>query len=178
MEKKNKRLIVVLGMHRSGTSAVTRGLQVLGVELGDRMMPPAANNNEKGFWEDIDINGLNIEILKEIDSDWDSLAPISVGDIEVLHKAGYVLRAVELLRQKIRGTDIFGFKDPRVARLLPFWMEAFRHCRFKVSYVLSLRHPLSVVKSLAKRDSMDAGKGYLLWLEHVVSSIHAVPFGQ
>lgn len=45
-----KRIVVVLGMHRSGTSAVARGLKALGVELGEHLMPPAANNNEKGFF--------------------------------------------------------------------------------------------------------------------------------
>ena len=57
-----KRLIVVLGMHRSGTSAITRGLQVMGVGLGDRMMP-AMPDNVKGFWEDVDLNALNMEML-------------------------------------------------------------------------------------------------------------------
>ena len=64
VETKPQRLIVVLGMHRSGTSAMTRGLQVMGVDLGDRMMPPVAGNNAKGFWEDIDLNALNIEMLQ------------------------------------------------------------------------------------------------------------------
>ena len=60
------RIIAVLGMHRSGTSAVARGLKALGVELGEHLMPPAANNNDKGFFEDVDVNALNNEILKLI----------------------------------------------------------------------------------------------------------------
>src|SRR5665647_3705297 len=62
-----QKLIVVLGMHRSGTSAVTRGLQVMGVGLGDRLMPGLEGNNAKGFWEDIDLNALNIEMMSSID---------------------------------------------------------------------------------------------------------------
>ena len=69
VRQSNGRLIVVLGMHRSGTSAITRGLQVMGVELGDRMMPPVEGNNSKGFWEDLDLYALNIEILNNIGSD-------------------------------------------------------------------------------------------------------------
>lgn len=46
-----QRIIVVLGMHRSGTSAIARGLQVFGVELGNRLIPPLENNNVTGFWK-------------------------------------------------------------------------------------------------------------------------------
>jgi hypothetical protein len=69
MKEHNHRLIVVLGMHRIGTSVITRGLQVLGVELGNRLMPPFEGNNAKGFWEDVDINDLNIEMLRFLKRD-------------------------------------------------------------------------------------------------------------
>ncbi len=168
---KKSRLIVVLGMHRSGTSAITRGLQVFGVGLGDRLMPAIEDNNAKGFWEDIDLNALNIEMLSVIDSDWHHLAPITANDVEVLRSKDYFLRAAELLRQKSSNTAIFGFKDPRVTKLLPFWKKVFEHCQFDVNYVLAVRHPLSVVKSLAKRDGFDAEKSYLLWLGHVITGL-------
>ena len=52
-------LIVVLGMHRSGTSAITRGIRVLGADFGDNLQPAVAGINEKGFFEDNDIVALN-----------------------------------------------------------------------------------------------------------------------
>jgi len=171
MNSGQQRIVVVLGMHRSGTSAVTRGLQVMGVELGNRLMPPVADNNPKGFWEDIDLNALNIDILNALRNDWRNLAPVSSADINLLRKEGLFLRAVELLRAKVGDAAVFGFKDPRMAKLLPFWKEVFRYCRFKVGYVMAVRHPLSVVKSLAKRDDIDAITGYLLWLGHVISTL-------
>jgi GT2 family glycosyltransferase len=171
LEMKKSKLIVVLGMHRSGTSAITRGLQVLGVGLGDRLMPAIEDNNAKGFWEDIDLNALNIEMLSVIDSDWHYLAPMTASDVEVLRSKGYFLRATELLRQKVGSTPVFGFKDPRVTKLLPFWKKVFRHCQFDVNYVLAVRHPLSVVKSLAKRDGFETEKSYLLWLGHVITGL-------
>ncbi len=170
-QENKKRVIVVLGMHRSGTSAVTRGLKVLGVDLGNNLLGPLVNDNVKGFWEDFDLMTLNIEMLSVIGSDWHYLAPIQPNDIEVLRKKGYFLRAVELLRLKIGNVPIFGFKDPRVAKLLPFWKEVFSQCQLDVSYVLTIRHPLSVVKSLAKRNGFDPGKSYLLWLGHVIASL-------
>ena len=60
MQSESKQLIVVLGMHRSGTSAITRGLKVLGVELGDQLIAAVEGDNSKGYWEDSDLNTLNI----------------------------------------------------------------------------------------------------------------------
>lgn len=167
----NKTVIVVLGMHRSGTSAISRGLQVMGVELGDRLMPPNQEVNAKGFWEDIDLNALNVEMLQALESDWHYLAPINSVNVETLHSKGYFLRAVELMRQKIGNTPVFGFKDPRMAKLLPFWKGVFNYCRFDMGYVLTLRHPISVARSLERRDDFDAVKSYVLWLGHVFASL-------
>ena len=134
-------------------------------------MPPVGGNNEKGFFEDIDLNKMNIEILQEIGSDWHSLAPIGASDIETLCKKGLFLRAIELIRRKTKHADIFGFKDPRVAKLVPFWQQVFLHCGFDVSYVLAIRNPLSVARSLANRDGFSHEKSFLLWLGHVVTSV-------
>jgi len=171
MKTMRKRLIVVLGMHRSGTSAITRALNVLGVELGDRLMSPTESINDKGFFEDIDFNTLNVEMLQVLDSDWHCLAPIELDDVSSLHQKGYFLRAVNLLRQKTANVPIFGFKDPRVAKLLPFWHAVFVHCEFDLSYVLAIRNPLSVAQSLAKRDGFSHEKSYMLWLGYVLTSL-------
>ncbi|MDP1541288.1 MAG: glycosyltransferase [Moraxellaceae bacterium] len=168
MSEMSERLIAVIGMHRSGTSAVTRGLQVLGVELGDNLLQPA-EDNPKGFWEDLDFFAINVEILDFLNKEWHFLTPIQPQDIELLRRNGYLLRAVELLREKTNGIPVFGFKDPRLVKLLPFWKEVFAHCGINVHYVIPLRHPISVCKSLEKRNGFDFEKSYFLWLEHVVN---------
>jgi O-antigen biosynthesis protein len=165
------KIIVVLGMHRSGTSVITRGLQVLGVELGNNLMPPSDGNNAKGFWEDVDINTLNIEMLHFLKTDWHFLTPIHPADVNTLCQNGYLQRAEELLQNKATEGKLFGFKDPRIAKLLPFWKEVFAHSQSSANYVLVIRHPLSVCNSLAKRDGFDFEKSYLLWLEHVIGSL-------
>jgi len=166
-----KRLIVVVGMHRSGTSAITRALQVMGVGLGDNLMPLLEGNNAKGFWEDLDLNALNIEMLSFLGKDWNSLSPASTAEIQQLQQTGYLIKATELLQSKLETADIFGFKDPRVAKLLPFWSEVFKQCNLDISYVLALRHPLSVALSLTKRDGFDPITGYTLWLGHVLEGL-------
>ncbi len=69
---------------------------------------------------------------------------------------------------------MFGFKDPRVPLLLPFWKKVFQHCNVKISYLLALRNPISVIQSLAKRDQFDLEKSALLWLTHTVSSLEGM----
>jgi hypothetical protein len=165
-----KRIIVVLGMHRSGTSAITRGLQAVGVELGDRLMP-GGETNPKGFSEDQDICQLNRELLHELGSNWHHLSPISLGEMDTHQKNPYFFRALELLLQKSRGRGIFGFKDPRTIKLFPFWKKVALQCHLDISCILAIRHPLSVSQSLTKRDGFDAEKNYFLWLGHIVESL-------
>ncbi|TQL65497.1 hypothetical protein FB549_5220 [Delftia sp. HK171] len=169
-----QKLVIVLGMHRSGTSAITRGLKVIGVELGDRLEPPAAGINDKGYWEDMDLVALNVEMLDVCGRSWHSLDPIQEADVEVLLDRGYILRAIELLRSKILENRSFGFKDPRTAKMLPFWAHVFEAGSFDVRYVLAVRNPLSVAKSLGKRDGFDQSKSYLLWAEHILTSLSNV----
>jgi glycosyltransferase involved in cell wall biosynthesis len=171
MKPSGKRLIVVLGMHRCGTSVIARALNVLGVDIGNSLIPASEGINNKGFFEDVDINSLNVEILRTLGNDWHSVAKIEPLDLDVLHKSGYFLRAVTLLRRKTADVPIFGFKDPRLAKLLPFWCQVFSHCEFDTRYVLIVRNPLSVVQSLAKRDGLPAQKSHMLWLGHVLSSL-------
>lgn len=163
-------LVVVLGMHRSGTSAITRALQVLGVDLGGDLIPPK-NDNGKGFFEDIDVVNFNIDALFFLQTDWHCLSPVTNADVDALSTSGFLLRAVELLRTKMSGKTIFGMKDPRMAKLLPFWLRVFSHSELDVRYVIAVRHPLSVTNSLAMRDQLDRTESYLLWLGHVLPAL-------
>jgi hypothetical protein len=119
----------------------------------------------------MDINALNIEMLRSLKIDWHFLTPIQTADVETLCRNGYLERAIRLLQEKTAGIDVFGFKDPRVAKLLPFWKRAFAHGNIQADYILVIRHPRSVCDSLEKRNHLDHEKSYLLWLEHVVGSL-------
>ncbi|MCP4143411.1 MAG: glycosyltransferase [Chloroflexi bacterium] len=165
-----KTIICVVGMHRSGTSVIARSLQVLDVELGNSLMPPDPNNNPTGYWEDLEINELNIKMLNYLESDWHSLSQIEQESVDELCKQGYFLQAVDILQKKAKGAPIFGFKDPRTAKLLPFWKKVFAHCQFNAHYIIAVRHPLSVCMSLQKRDDFEFEKSYYLWLENIISS--------
>lgn len=171
VDMKNRKLIVVLGMHRSGTSALTRGLQSLNVDLGERLILGIPDNNAKGFWEDADLNMLNNELLHFLGHSWDSLAPISRSELESENLLTFKQRAVALLSEKLEGQTTYGIKDPRIARLLPFWRAVFEQLDLEVGYVIAVRHPLSVANSLGKRDDFELEKSLYLWLGHIIPII-------
>jgi hypothetical protein len=83
-------------------------------------------------------------------------------------------RAADLLAAKCQGLDTFAFKDPRIAKLLPFWGKVFAQGAWDVAYVVPVRHPRSVALSLAQRNGFDMEKGYLLWLDYLVNIVACV----
>ncbi len=165
---------MVLGMHRSGTSTITRGLQCFGVALGETLSQAIAGVNDKGFWEDIDIVLLNEEILSALKSTWHDVSVIKDADFTHLIRSTYFQRAVDLIRSKTRETALFGFKDPRLAKLLPFWKAVLKHCDIEVNYLVVFRNPHSVTRSLVKRDGFDSIKCYLLWLNSMTSILSEI----
>ncbi|RAO76974.1 hypothetical protein CA260_03440 [Dyella jiangningensis] len=169
-EMQNKKLIVVLGMHRSGTSAVTRSLQTLGVDLGDALVPAVAGDNDKGFWEDADTLSINQDIMSALDVSWCPLSPYRWSRIDADKMQEFRLQAMELLIGKLKDVPAFGLKDPRLTRLLPFWQPIFRELGVDVHYVLVVRNPLSVAASLKRRNGFAEFRSHLLWLRHVVPS--------
>lgn len=168
--KTTQQVIVVLGMHRSGTSAVARGLKALGVELGNNLISPMPDN-EKGFWEDVEISELSEDVLATLGCTWHSLRLIEPDEQIGPKTAPLRLRAIELISKKFGESDVFGFKNPRICRLLPFWQQVFEHLKLEDKYVISIRNPLSVAKSLGARNGFSAEKSHLLWLEHVIPSL-------
>ena len=170
-ERQNKKLILVLGMHRSGTSVITRGLTTMGVKLGDRLMPPVEGNNDKGFWEDLDVYALNVKMLEALGRNWHFLLPVSEEEAEALCDQGFLTQAVELLEKKVAACTVFGLKDPRMAKLQPFWQRVFKLCDFGVYYILPVRNPASIASSLLKRDAMPFEKSYFLWVGHTLAAL-------
>ncbi|MBU2861282.1 glycosyltransferase [Acidithiobacillus ferrooxidans] len=165
-----KQLLVVLGMHRSGTSAIARGLQALGASLGDALLP-AGFDNPKGFWEDRDMLRINEALLAELQSAYDRVGLLTPDDRPPV-VAALENDARTALAQKFAQVDFFALKDPRMARLLPFWQRVFAAADLSVAYVIALRNPLSVADSLARRNGFDRVKSALLWQEHLLAAVH------
>ena len=170
-DKKRKRIIAVIGVQRSGTSAITRGLQVLGVNLGDYIPDIKRQDNEKGFFEDLEINALNIAMLNSIGYTWGNPVPPLFDEDSKRVLSVFISIAKDIMRRRLESADLFGFKDTLMALLLPVWKEVFEETGADVSYVIACRNPLSVVKSLQKRDNFDIVKSSYIWLRGMLSSL-------
>lgn len=172
------RAVIVIGMHRSGTSALARGLQMLGVYLGNNFLD-IRPDNPTGYWEDKNIYQLNERLLAALGLRWEEVALIddtlwNKPQVEILRS-----EAVDYLRSQFVSHPLWGFKDPRTVRLLPFWQSALRRLDVDESYLVVIRNPRSVALSLLKRHGMDEITAHFLWLVYMVpylSEIAGKPF--
>ncbi len=171
MSEPSKRVIVVIGMHRSGTSAVTRGLQLLGVDLGESLLPPVPGDNDKGFWEDQDIYRLNEQVLARLGTFWHGLAPITARELQSADLAQERELAAKLLTERLATVSVFGFKDPRTSILLPFWQSVFQELGIDDGYVFAIRNPLSVAESLHRRNGIEREKALCLWVKYTLDAV-------
>ena len=161
--------IIVAGMHRSGTSALTRMLGSLGCRLPKTLLEPN-EYNALGYWESSEISELNDAILKSAGSSWD--------DWEAFHQGWYASLVADEFRDHARtvlenefgDSRLFVLKDPRVCRLLEFWIDALKDIAAAPVIAVTIRNPLEVAASLHHRDMIDPSIGLLLWLRHVLDA--------
>jgi len=168
-EASQRTAVIVLGMHRSGTSAVTRVLNLLGCEL-PRTLRPANNFNEPGHWESSIICELNDEIFESAGTIWHDLQQLNPGWFHSPKAAEFREKALSVLAEEFGTSRLFVLKDPRMCRLLPFWAEVLRDAGVKPSILLPVRNPLEVAASLKKRNGFDPSYGHLLWLRYILDA--------
>jgi hypothetical protein len=161
--------VIVLGMHRSGTSALTRVLNLLGVDLGANLLP-AAEDNETGFWEHRDLVLVNEAVLQCVGSRWDDARPIARQRFAGVTLQPLRKRARAILERDFHDSRIWGMKDPRLCRLLPFWLPLLEEFDSTPRFVLPVRHPLEVAASLRRRNGFGATKCADLWLAHMLEA--------
>lgn len=166
-----KTAFIVLAMHRSGSSAITRALEALGVSLGDNLMP-AGPDNKKGFFEDLDIEALNDRLLRRVGSEWDRLTPVDASALKGPEFTAERVEAYAILRARFDKSLEFGFKDPRTCLLLPFWQTVLDDLEIDAKYIIAVRDPLAIAESLRRRDGMPVAHGLFLWARYTLSSLH------
>lgn len=144
--------IVVLGMHRSGTSCATRILNLMGASFGRTLVDQPAQDNGEIHWESANAVWINDEILRRTGGSWD--------------RPPQTLRYTNRDRWRCRrflweyaGESLGLFKDPRLVLTYPLWNEVLP----PHSIVVCARHPRNVARSLEKRDGIAMEHGLDLW---------------
>ena len=163
-------IIVILGMHRSGTSAVARVCNLLGAQIGQQLMPPSEGNNPAGFWELDEVRVIHDELLHALGSSWDATAPLPANWWHNSAVSEFRDRLIHVVREEFDDAALACLKDPRMCRLMPLWKGIFDEIKWEPHYLLAVRNPLDVAGSLNARDGLHRCQSHLLWLRHVLEA--------
>ena len=170
---KFRRIVIVIGMHRSGTSLCAHLLSVFGLDMADDVS--INQGNERGHWERWEIVGFHDRILALFNRDW----------FEATHAfalprswwADPKVRAIRdeivvWLRGRMGNSRYFGFKDPRTSRLLPLWREICAELDLEPQFFFCVRHPVLVAQSLtARQDVIDREESEYRWVVYNAQAI-------
>ena len=160
---------LVLGMHRSGTSALTRMLEVLGAALPLDALPPQADNSD-GFGESRGLVDAGKALLRACGSNWFDPRPLALDRLGEAGIAEHRARIRDAIAIAWGDAPLLAIKDPRHCRFVPLVVEALRELDVAPRVVLVQRPPAAVACSLAQRNGFGAPFAALLWLRHVAAA--------
>lgn len=162
------RPIIVLGMHRSGTSLVAELIDKCGAFGNDEFLP-ADYRNPQGYWEYAPLVHFNRRLLASVRSQ--SFVPPSDQDERTLRERAslspWKSEATQLISAMEVGERGWYWKDPRLAVMLPFWQQFWGEAVF----VIAVREPSDTALSLEKRDKLPLTAGYLLWQRYMTAAL-------
>ena len=160
-----KTALVVMGMHRSGTSSVAGALTLLGAAAPRTLMAPAADN-PRGFWESHVVMVLNDVLLAEAGSSWSDWRRLR----RTPDPAATRDRIIRTMAGEFGDAETVVLKDPRMCRLFPAWRGALEQAGYRPLIVTPLRSPSEVAASLQARNPISREQGLRLWLRHVLDA--------
>jgi hypothetical protein len=165
--------ILVLGMHRSGATAFGRVLNLLGCDLPTSVVPATdaiEGATEGAMGESDAIRQLNDRILASAGTRWDDWVEFHPGWLQSPRAAEFRDEALALLRQEFGASRLFVLNDPRMCRLVPFWLGVLEAAGVQPLILSPVRSPLAVAAALQERDGFSPGLGHLMWLRHVLDA--------
>ena len=165
----DREAILILGMHRSGTSALAGALTLLGARSPKTLMK-GNRWNEKGYWESAKLERFHDELLASAESDWKSLKRFPPDWFYSNTAQEFSDELPGLLKREFGDADLFIVKDPRICRFVPFWLDELEKLEIKPKVVLPVRHPVEVAKSLVNRDGLPMEQALLLWLRYCLDA--------
>jgi len=160
---------LVLGMHRSGTSAVTQLLALAGAELPTNVMP-GDEHNAKGYFEPWKIAIFNDERLRAAGSAWDDPFAYPYRPLAGSEEQAWIDAASALFDEEFPKAAWPLMKDPRTTVLLPMWRKVLEAKGVSARCVIPVRHPLAVAGSLRRRDGFADEKSVLVWSAYMLAA--------
>ncbi|MET0373396.1 MAG: sulfotransferase family protein [Rhizorhabdus sp.] len=164
--------ILVLGMHRSGTSALARLIGYLGAALPADAIDAHADN-ARGYWESAAIVKADDQLLRVARSSWFDPRPLDLSRLEPSALRSRKDRIWEAVTAAFGDAPLMAIKDPRQCRFVPTMVETLAEHGVAARAVLMLRSPQAVARSVASRDGTTSAFAHLLWLRHMIDAERA-----
>ena len=156
-------------MHRSGTSALTGLLERLGAR-GPRTRMAPDDSNPLGYGESQAISDFNDRLLQAAGTRWDAWTHVAE-DLGNSPTAAWLTDGSRsLIDHEFSDAPLFVVKDPRICRLVPYWLRMFAAHSIEPAAVIALRSPYEVASSLATRNGIGLEEALLMWLRHVLDA--------
>jgi hypothetical protein len=165
-----RQAILVLGMHRSGTSALGGALSMLGAALPKKTLMGSHPCNLKGLFEALAIAQAHDEFLAAADSSWHDWRQFDLQWARSPAAAPYTAKIKSVLLDEFGDEPLILLKDPRICRFVPYTASLLADLGIDFVAVLPVRNPLEVALSLQHRDNFAIAKSIRLWLRHVLDA--------
>lgn len=165
----DRHALLILGMHRSGTSAVAGALVKRGAAPPMTLLK-SKPDNPLGFFESYPIMAFHDDLLTSAGSHWNDWRAFDSAWYDGPAAANFRERGRHVFHQEFGESRLFVLKDPRVCRFARFWFDIFREDGVAVKPILPIRLPLEVASSLRVREGFSAAESLLLWLRHTLDA--------
>jgi len=164
--------ILVLGMHRSGTSALTWLLGRLGAAL-PRDAIEATGDNARGYWESQALVKADDQLLRVVRSSWFDPRALDFSRLSTDGLRSRKNRIREAIESGWGDAPLLAIKDPRQCRCVPVIVDVLNEMGIEPRALLMLRSPAEIARSLASRDGTTPAYAHLLWLRHMIDAERA-----
>jgi len=172
---RRQRALCILGMHRSGTSAVTRALNLYGAFVGEAAdLLPQSPTNPEGYWERTDIKDFHDRLLAVLRRPWDTGLVLPDGWHRAPEVAPYRAELGSIVGAAFAGRALWAWKDPRTCLLLDLWKEILGESGVELAAVFVVRHPRDVAASLRRRDGFGLEKSCGIWFAHTLAALRSL----
>lgn len=166
--------VLVLGMHRGGTSALSGLLHLLGFEHGPSLMPAAEGVNNKGFWEHSEAFAIHERLFAALGRSRFDPREMPLGWRDHVAFGAAVDEVRALVLRDFREARLWAVKDPRMCRLVPVWLEALASLGIRPHVILVARHPAEVARSMQAQGWISSSaRAHLCWLQHMLEAEQA-----
>ncbi len=177
----DRRIVLILGMHRSGTSMLARLLAAEGLPLGETLLRRRTPDNRYGYWEQAEIVAIQEALLDGFDRVWHGpggLLPLPEGWLHAPETLAAQRRLTAIVDREVSGAGgVWGFKDPRSLRFLPLWRAIIADLGLTSVPILAARAPAAVAGSLMRRNRLGRDFAEALWAANTITLIEATGTG-